>query len=291
MTRKKFLPNNFAATLLSFLLFSATAAAETLDDYGSVGASEGVERPGAGVWMDLLTSDVARAADFYSEVFGWSFGFSPDRSYAHASIDGDPVAAIAAYEDGFGEADALWIPSLSVPDVDKAMAAAKAQGGSVVGPPESLPGRGRYVLIEDATGAAVMLLRAEGGDPARSDGPNQWLWAELWTDDTKKATGFYEQVLGYRTVTVKDTEGQSFMVMGRDQQPYASVVKTPLPDVDPTWLAYLQVDDVSATTNAVVKAGGAVLLAPEKDGFNDDIAIVADPTGGVFALQQKEAGR
>lgn len=282
---------NFAATLIGLLLFSANAAAETLGDYGSVGASKGVERPGAVVWMDLLTGDVDRAADFYSEVFAWSFRFSPDRSYAHATSNGDPVASIAAYDEGLGESDALWIPSLSVPDVDKAMTAAKAHGGSVVGPPESLPGRGRYVLIEDATGAAVMLLRAEGGDPVRGDASNQWLWTELWTDDTAKSTKFYEQLLGYRTLALKDAEGQTFLVMGRDQQPHASVVETPLPDVDPTWLAYLRVDDVSATTDAVVKAGGEVLLAPQKDGFNDDIAIVADPTGGVFALQQKETGR
>ena len=51
------------------------------------------------------------------------------------------------------------------------------------------------------------------------------------------------------------------------------------------------VADVIATVKAVEKAGGEVLLAPQKDGFNDDVAIIADPTGGVFALQQKEAGR
>jgi hypothetical protein len=241
--------------------------------------------------MDLLTGDVDRAASFYSEVFGWSFRFSPDRDYAYGTLNGVPVASIAAYEADMEEADGLWVPSISVMDVDMAATATRSNGGSLVGPPEELPGRGRCVLIEDSTGAAVMLLRAQSGDPQRSSASGQWLWTELWSDDVDKSKEFYRQVVGYGTVAVKNTTGQTFLVMGRDQQPYASLVETPLPDVDPTWLGYLAVDDVIATVKAVEKAGGEVLLAPQKDGFNDDVAIVADPTGGVFALQQKEAGR
>ena len=273
------------------VLSPGVSAAEPLSDYGTVGQANGPVRPGAVVWMDLLTGDVDRAAAFYSEVFDWEFSFSPDRDYAYGMAGGRPVAAIAAYEEGLGQADGLWIPSISVPDVDKAMTAVKTHGGSLVGPPENLPGRGRYLLVEDPTGAAVMLLRAEGGDPGRSEKPNQWLWTELWTNDTGKAAGFYKKVVGYGTVDLKDTEGQTITVMGRDQQPHASMIKTPLPDVDPAWLAYLLVEDVNATVQAILAAGGEVLLAPQKDGFNDDVAIVADPTGGVFALQQKEAGR
>lgn len=267
---------------------ATSPSAEPIADFGPVGAGGGIARPGAIVWMDLLTGDVKRAANFYHKVFDWDFRFSPDNTYAYATHDGHPVAAIAAFDDDSDGADGIWLPSISNPGVDKAMAVVKSNGGKVIGLPEDLPGRGRYVLIEDAAGAALMLLHAEGGDPERLEAPNQWLWAELWTDNMSTATGFYEAVAGYRTVAVKDPEGQQFMVMGRDQQAHASVVKTPLPDVDPTWLTYLRIDDVIATCNAILKAGGSIVVAPQKDGFNDDIAIVADPTGGVFALQQKE---
>lgn len=285
-----FTPLKMLLLLAACMVISlAAAAAEPTDDYGNIGGSDGKQRPGAVVWMDLLTGDISRAADFYEEVFGWDFRFSGDRSYAYATVNGSPVAALATYEEEIGEADGLWIPSLSVPDVDKAMAMAKTQGGSVISPPEDLAGRGRYVLIEDSSGAAIMLLRADNGDPARTEAPNQWLWAELWTDDVDQSTRFYEQVIGYGTVAARNTEGQTFMIMGRDQQPHVSVVKAPLPDVDPTWLAYLMVENVVATVRAVEDAGGTILLAPQKDGFNDNVAIVSDPTGGVFALQQKEA--
>ena len=206
-------------------------AAESEIDFGAAGPATEVVRPGAVVWMDLLTGDVARAASFYGKVFGWSFRFSPDGRYAYGTLNGVPVASIAAYENEMEKADGLWIPSISVADVDKAMTAVKTYGGSLVGPPGNLQGRGRYQLVEDPTGAAVMLLRAEGGDPARSESPNQWLWTELWTDGTGKAAGFYKKVVGYGTVDLKDTEGQTITVMGRDQQPHASMIKTPLPDM------------------------------------------------------------
>ena len=59
--------------------------------------------------------------------------------------------------------------------------------------------------------------------------------------------------------------------------------------VEPAWLAYLLVDDVDKTARKVLKAEGAVLVPPQRDGFNEDVAIVADPTGGVFALQHRRA--
>lgn len=267
------------------------SADETATDYGSVGPATEMVRPGAVVWMDLLTGDVDRAASFYSDVFDWSFRFSPDRDYAYGTLQGAPVASIAAYEEDLDEADGLWIPSISVSDVDAAMAAARSHGGKPIGPVEDLPGRGRYSLIEDDAGAAVMFLRAQSGDPEPSETSGQWLWTELWTSDVNASQNFYEQVVGYRTVAVKNTEGRTFIVMGRDQQPYASLVETPLPNVDPAWLGYLMVDDVHATIQSVVDAGGAVLLPPQKDGFNEDVAIVADPTGGVFAVQQRGAGQ
>ncbi len=274
----------------ALVLWASGLAAATLTDYGAISQpSETLRRPGAVVWMDLLTDDVGSAARFYSDVFGWAIESSDDGSYAYATLGGRPVAAFAAYEEDLGEVEGLWLPSIAVGDVDRAAAAVSENGGSVLEPPEDLAGRGRYVLVADPTGAVLMLLRANGGDPEPVEETNRWFWRELWTDDVPAATAFYEAVLGYRTVAVKDSDGSTYQVMGRDQRPYASVVETPLPGVEPAWLAYLLVDDVDATARRVLGAGGAVLVPPQKDGFNEDIAIVADPTGGVFALQQREA--
>jgi hypothetical protein len=270
--------------------FLTAVQAETIPDYGSITTeASAIERPGKIVWMDLVTSDVRAAAKFYRDIFNWQFKFSGNDSYAYATLNGKPVASIAAYDEDVESGEGLWIASISVEDVDAAARRVKNQGGSIIEAPEDLPGRGRYTVIKDPTGAVVMLLRASGGDPQSGGSVNGWLWAELWTDDVDAALRFYEKVAGYRSVTVKDGSGGVYQVMGRDQTPHASVIKTPLPDVEPIWLPYLRVENVDATAKEILKAGGSVIVPPQKDGLNDDVAIVADPTGGVFALQQKEA--
>jgi len=279
------------SALLALTSAAAPLQAGELKDYGAISDSNSkVRRPGAIVWMDLLTGDVRAASQFYTTVFGWDVEASADGDYAYATLNGRPVASIVAYDEELVDAEGLWLPSISVTDVDQAVAAVKSGGGTIIEPPEDLPGRGRYVLVEDPRGAVVMLLRASTGDPVRSEAVNDWYWSELWTDDAAAATGFYESVVGYRIVPVKDSAGSTYQVMGRDRNPYATVVKTPLPDVEPNWLTYLLVDDVDDAARRVLKAGGSVLIPPQKDGFNADVTIVADPTGGVFALQQREDG-
>lgn len=276
--------------ILGTVVFLTAVQAETIPDYGPItNDASAIERPGKVVWMDLVTGDVRAAAKFYQDIFDWQFKFTGKDSYAYAKLNGKPVASIAAYDEDVEGGEGLWIASISVADVDAAAKRVKKHGGSIIEAPEDLPGRGRYAVIEDPTGAVVMLLRADGGDPQSDDAVNGWLWTELWTDDVDAATGFYENVAGYRTVTVNDGSGGVFQVMGRDQAPHASVVEAPLPDVEPIWLPYMRVENVEATTREVLKAGGSVIIPPQKDGLNDDVAIVADPTGGVFALQQKEA--
>ena len=86
-----------------------------LTDYGPIiETSSKVQRPGAVVWMDLLTNDVAAASRFYSDAFGWTIETSAGGEYAYATLNGRPVASIVAYDKELGEAEGLWLPSISV---------------------------------------------------------------------------------------------------------------------------------------------------------------------------------
>ena len=75
-----------AAALLLPLLATGTHAA---DRYWPpiVDPATGQFTPGRWVWADLVTADVAVAADFYSKVFGWTFETygGDDRSLASGS--------------------------------------------------------------------------------------------------------------------------------------------------------------------------------------------------------------
>lgn len=248
----------------------------------------GQRHPGKVVWVDLVTHDVRRAADFYRQVFGWAIRLNEEGDYAEASHRGRPVAAFVRYENDAPEDAAQWLISISVPDVDAAAGAAGKQGGEVLEGPDNLKDRGRWVLVRDAFGAMLMFLEASGGDPPdAAAAANEWLWAELWTDDPAAAVGFYESVVGYQSVDTREKDGSELRVLGRDGVARATVVKSPWPEVKSNWLAYLLVDDLAAALHDVGVNGGQVLVPPTAVG-DSDVAIVADPTGGVFALQQRE---
>jgi predicted enzyme related to lactoylglutathione lyase len=56
--------------------------------------------------------------------------------------------------------------------------------------------------------------------------------------------------------------------------------------VKPNWLPYILVNDPPALAAKVAGLGGRVLLEPSAERRNHTLAIVADPTGGVVALQK-----
>jgi predicted enzyme related to lactoylglutathione lyase len=49
------------------------------------------------------------------------------------------------------------------------------------------------------------------------------------------------------------------------------------------WLTYFAVDDTDSTVDALIRAGGSVLMPPF-DMMAGRIAVVQDPQGGTFAV-------
>jgi len=56
--------------------------------------------------------------------------------------------------------------------------------------------------------------------------------------------------------------------------------------VPPNWLPYVLVTNPSALASKVAGLGGKVLLEPRPEFRKGSLAVVADPTGAVVALQK-----
>ena len=124
--------------VLSFVAVLAAAVADAADRYWPpiVDPATNQYTPGRWVWGDLVTNDVAAAADFYGQVFGWTFetyGGEDDRdTYTLALADGLPIGGM-----GFDQRamkgktpSARWIGLMSVPDVRAAADAVTKGGGT-----------------------------------------------------------------------------------------------------------------------------------------------------------------
>ena len=243
------------------------------------------------VWVDLVTTDPDKAVSFYSAVFGWDAQYFDDANYIELSHNNQVVSSVVRYEEGEAvDGDARWLVSVSVSDVDVATKIAAENGGQILESATDLPDRGRYSVISDTQGAVVMLLRATGGDPVDDNVVlDEWAWAELWTDDIEAAIGFYQAIAGYDILRLPAADGGERIVLGTDGKARATIVALPWDDVEPNWIPYIPVSDVANTTKRIVSAGGAVLV--QSDTGDANTAIVMDPTGGVFAIQQLGAGK
>jgi len=115
--------------------------------------------------------------------------------------------------------------------------------------------------------------------------PGTPCWADLSTTDPDRAREFYGQLFGWH-----------FNVGGPETGNYATadVSGKQVCGVGPlmgdltmsVWTTYLATEDLDATVDSAVRAGGTV-IAPAMDVMEfGRMAVLADPTGAVFALWQ-----
>jgi predicted enzyme related to lactoylglutathione lyase len=230
-------------------------------------------RPGKFVWGDLVSQDVAASRAFYGALFGWTF--SRDGRYTTVFNQGVPIAGMVVARDA--DRGTEWIANLSVADVDRASSIFDRHGGHVESGPIDAPDRGRIALVSDAGGAALLLVRATGGDPPDAHPViGGWLWWELWTHDVDAAVDLLMDVTGYQRETV-ELRNEPYRVLGDQAARRAGVVQAP-PEVRPTWLPYFRVADTAATVDRAVALGARLVEQADR------AAILVDPNHAEFAI-------
>jgi len=283
-------------------LMAAASTASATDRYWPpiVDPPSGQHTPGRWVWADLVTTDVAAAADFYGKVFGWTFetyGGEDDRAtYTLALADGLPIGGLVFDERAMrdNKPSARWIGLISVPDVRAAADAVTQGGGKVVVTPTALGERGETAVFQDPEGTLFGVVRSKNGDPADYVGDlNEWVWIDLWTADVDQATRFYSAVAGYQVVPLEQEGLRSGAHLVSGNYVRAGIMQKHDARVSSVWLPYLRVADAKAAADKARAAGGKVVREPVNLG-RVIVAIIADPTGapvGVAQLLDTEARR
>jgi len=112
-------------------------------------------------WDELLTSDSARSAAFYSEVFGWrvqEVPMGPHGTY-HLFKRGALDAAGMMQMPPQAQAPSHWLAYVAVPDVDETAREIRELGGKLWVEPRDLPGIGRFAVAADPQGASFAIFR------------------------------------------------------------------------------------------------------------------------------------
>lgn len=128
------------------------------------GSAKQGRTPGAFCWSELATNDVARAGEFYRQLFDWtSKSDDGDPPYTEFLRDGTAIAGMLALTPQHGDAPPHWLPYVAVADCEATAAKASELGGQVIVLPTEVPEVGTFAVFFDPGGAGLAVIEfAEG---------------------------------------------------------------------------------------------------------------------------------
>ncbi len=251
--------------------------------------------PGKLVWADLFTSDPAKEAQFYADLFGWEIEplGQGKQSYILLRHEGRAIAGISpGPTDAPPTGGARWIPFMSVDDLPRASTLVQANGGRLLVPPRALPDRGTAAIMADRDGTLIGLLHSSSGDPLdRLPRDGNWVWATFFVRDVQVAAPFYRELFGYTVTEDERTAATDDYVLSHDGLPRAGLAPLPpnAPHARPGCLGFVQVADVATSVRRAIALGGRVLVEPRTIADGHAIAIISDPLGAAVALTNQPA--
>jgi len=222
-------------------------------------------------WVELASTDPARAQDFYAELFGWEPAGDRFR------LDDRAVAGLTRARD---HRPSGWLNYLAAPDLDAALDQVAAAGGYCLSAPAAGHG-GTAAIIADRSGAALGLWQADDFTGTQAGGePNTMSWPELLTDDPDTAADFYGRAFGWLLREEYGAGGRRGDWLTQAHNAMAGLAPGGRPA---RWRAAFQVEDCMTTVATCRRLGGGVIVAPTEMSLGSYAELV-DPFGAAFAV-------
>lgn len=252
-----------------------------------------VTTAGRFVWHELLTPDPQKAQQFYSALFGWTTSQEDMGEFGKYTMIHHGEPGIGGVMPAEGGVPPHWLTYVTVDDVDAAVASTKELGGRVIRPPFDVPNVGRMAVIADPDGAVIAPYKGLQDAP-EPEGPlaaGNFCYIELLTNQPEVAKKFYSKIFGWKMMDVPMGETGTYTMARRGEKDAAGIMKMP-PEAQgpPSWLAYVLVDDVDATTARAEELGGMIYVKPRDIPEIGRFSVLGDPTGATFAIF-KHTGR
>jgi predicted enzyme related to lactoylglutathione lyase len=252
-----------------------------------------VRRPGRFAWYELMTTDVAAARAFYSNVVGWEArdASTTELAYTLFIAGNAPVSGLMALPEEARRMGATprWMGYVSVDNADATTDRIKLLGGAVYVPPTD-SNIGRISVVADPQTAILALvegLKTGSSEPTELDQLGHVGWHELLAADWAKAFGFYADLFGWQKVDTESGPVDAYQLFSAGGQTIGGMfTKRPVEPI-PYWLLYFNVGNIDAATERVRRGGGQVFEGPFVVPEGSWIARCIDPQGAIFALQGK----
>lgn len=250
-------------------------------------------------WVDLNSTDQAKAEEFYAGLFGWEASPQeiPDGGhYTMFLLDGESVAGVGQMSDEMKEQGipSMWNSYVCVNNVADVAGKVEGLGGKVIVPPMDVMEQGRLAFFTDSTGATIGVWepKAHKGAGIAND-PGAFCWNELASSDLEKSKAFYGGLFGW---TFEDSEssapGGVYVSIKNGGASNGGMMTKPemaakAPDY---WAAYFAVEDLTASVARLEQLGGKTMFDPMEIPNIGTMAWAMDPTNAAFVLLQMKEG-
>ena len=113
--------------------------------------------------------------------------------------------------------------------------------------------------------------------------PNAFVHVELNTTDLDKAKAFYGKLFKW---TLEDVPmpGMDYTMIKVGEGTGGGMMKHPVPGAPSAWLAYVEVDDIAASTEKARSLGATIMRDVTEVPGAGWLSILIDPTGAALGL-------
>jgi predicted enzyme related to lactoylglutathione lyase len=237
-------------------------------------------------WFEHVSTDCAKAHQFYEELLGWKVKSFAPGTYEVIHNGADFVGGVVAADAGTPN---HWRSWLSVSDVDDLYAAALAAGAKSVMPPADYPGIGRGAIVLDPTGARLSIWKGLQGDrpDVEKTRAGDFEWNELVTPDPQAALAFYEGIFGYTHRDLEmDVTGKYHVLLDTGGRPRGGIMKAPDAGQPAMWVPYVNVENADAIAARVAPLGGTLVQKVAQVPGVGRVGMFADPLGAALGFIQ-----
>lgn len=112
---------------------------------------------------------------------------------------------------------------------------------------------------------------------------NPFVHVELSSTDVSSAKAFYGSLFGWKLEDV-DMGPMTYTMIGVDGGTGGGMMQQMIPGAPSSWLAYVQVEDIAASTEKARSLGAKVVTDVTEVPGMGWLSVIADPTGAMLGM-------
>jgi len=245
------------------------------------------------VWHELMTTDVAGATAFYTEVIGWRVrdASTPRLPYTLLTSGDVEIGGLMGLPAEATKKGAMprWMGYVGVNDVAVVAEQIRRLGGRIYVPPTET-NIGRILVVADLEMATLGLIDEVQPQQCESRGfdqPARVGWCELLAAEPDKAFAFYNTLFGWQRAEAEAGAMDSYQLLSAGSRTIGGIFAKREREPVSFWLYYFNVEDIDAATKRLKDAGGRIFEGPVEVPGDTWVARCVDPQGATFAIQGK----